>query len=93
MKFDKINSRFISEFTLVNHCYDTTRKELSSNQVLKKRVKLHNSLSVNIPYISTFSGVSQFTLRSVFFIVDTTVDTIPVDNFLRQFAISNFTNR
>lgn len=63
------------------------------NQVLKKLVKLHNSLSVNIPYISTFSGVSQFTLRSVFFIVDTIVDTIPVDNFLRQFAISNFTNR
>ncbi|VFA51073.1 30S ribosomal protein S9 [Enterococcus faecalis] len=37
------------------------------NQVLKKLVKLLNSLSVKNSFISVLSGVSQVTLRSVFF--------------------------
>lgn len=47
MSFDEINSRFISEFTLINQCYETICKELSINQVLKKPVKLHSSQNVN----------------------------------------------
>ena len=66
MKFDKINSHFISEFTLVNHCYEITWKELSINQILKKLVKHHSFYNLKNSYMSTRSRGAKKLVALVF---------------------------